>query len=502
MLYTSLLYAQGPLIDPYAASITREELKTHVYQLASETLEGRSTGSEGQKLAAAYIQEEFRKDGLTPPFRSTVDPYFQPFSLGECLWKKQSLAAGEIAFTPGKDFLFLTDPQNVSGTFPLVFAGFGIDDTAYSDYRGLEVQDKVVVAFSGEPKGKDGTYLLSGQKEPSRKSYYASKARTAAAKGAKGLIMVSQENKKYREYLKRSGDFLTRPDVTYPDTPLNDDPFVIYTGKKNGALLLNTSPRLLQQSIKETEAGQAVSSGRFTGTADIMASMECSGMSTENVIGMVLGTDLADEAVVVVAHYDHLGTNDGKIYFGADDNASGTAAVMEIAEAFVKAAQEGYQPRRTMIFLAVTAEEIGLFGSRYYSENPLVALDKTYACINIDMIGRAGTKMKETPDYIGGWAYLSPALFEITRENNAAWAPGLADRMEYRENARGGSDHYHFARNGIPSLFYFTGIHKDYHQPTDTPDKILYDRMEQIVRAIFGTAWELANTDRKLLGED
>jgi Zn-dependent M28 family amino/carboxypeptidase len=216
------------------------------------------------------------------------------------------------------------------------------------------------------------------------------------------------------------------------------------------------------------------------------------------VVGIVEGTDLRSQAVVVVAHYDHLGQSKGKTYYGADDNASGTAAVMEVAEAFAMAASEGVRPRRSVVFLAVSAEEIGLYGSKYYTLNPLFPLDSTYACVNIDMIGRASTKQTNAPDYIAASVYLSEDLLEVSQEANRTTAPDLEDRVEYKKSLRGGSDHYYFSKNGIPSIFYFAGFHPDYHEPTDTPDKILYDRMEKIVRTIFVTTWKLADREGSL----
>ncbi len=508
LLFTALFLvlravpAQDPYLHPYAETITADELKQHVYKLSSAEFAGRYTGSEGQRLAAKFIQEEFRQDGLTPPYRSVTDPYLQEFSLGKCRWAEQSLASGGISFKPRKDFVFLSDPKTIEGTFPAVFGGFGIDDTVYSDYRGMDVRGRVVLVFSGEPKDEDGKYLLSGSTEPSRKAYYGNKSRVAAEKGAEGMVVIARNNMDFKQYIRRNRANLDAPDISYPDSRPPNDFFTLYADINTGARILNTSPHMLRKAMKAMEEGEATQAGRYSGEAAIRAGKTCDGLNTENVIGMVLGTDLADEAVVLVAHYDHLGVRDGKVYYGADDNATGTAAVMEVAEAFVRAAADGYRPRRTLIFMAVSAEEIGLLGSRYYTENPLIPLEKTYACLNIDMIGRVATKLKDTTNYIGGWAYSSEELMDVVRGNNAEWAPGLSDRMEFRKNPRGGSDHYHFARNGIPSVFYFTGIHKDYHAPTDTPDKILYDRMEQIVRAIFGTAWELANSDRRLVMDE
>ncbi len=494
-----VLPAQDAYLLQYAETITKEELSEHVHYLASDELGGRFTGTEGQRMAATYIAAEFHDDGLTPPYRSITGPFTQRFYLGRCSWESQNIKAGEVSLAENEDFTFLSEPADIEGDFSLVFGGFGISDPAYSDLSALDIAGRVVVVISGEPRKADGTYLLSGNREPSSQAAYTAKARKAEKMGAVGLVVVSRDDKDFKQYVRQMEKHGGRDrNLTYPDST-GSRFFVMYSGMTAGAALLGTTEAELSAAVAAMDNDRVTQAGKFSGQAYILAKGNCRGVETENILGMVLGTDLPDEAVVVVAHYDHLGVRDGKLFPGADDNASGTAAVMEIAEAFAQAARDGLQPRRTVIFLAVTAEEIGLYGSRYYTENPLVPMSRTYACLNIDMIGRVSEKMKATPDYIGGWAYLSENLLAITNRNNAVWAPGLTDRMEFRENARGGSDHYYFARQGVPSLFYFTGIHKDYHDPGDTPSKLLYDRMEQTVRAIFGNAWELANSEKELM---
>jgi len=497
-----LLYSQETLLLQFSNSITKEELSEHVHMLASDKFDGRYTGTEGQRMAAEYIQDEFREDGLDAAFLSSSNPFFQEFKLNKCYWKEQSLTAAGIAFAAGEDFNFLSEPENITGNYPVVFAGFGIEDPLYSDYKDLDVAGKVVLVISGEPKGKDGKYLLSGKSEPSRKGYYFTKAETAAGKGAVGLIVMAREDKGFRKFAHRTEDYRKRAEISYPSQEEEKEIFTIYTNLETAAVMLSTSPETLETAMQEMDSKKLTTSGRFQGSVEINTTDECYPMNTENVIGVVPGTDLREEAVVVVAHYDHHGQKDGKIYYGADDNASGTAALMEIGEAFVEAVRGGYQPRRTVIFIAATAEEVGLYGSRYYTEHPVVPLDSTYACVNIDMIGRAWNKMKDEPQFIGGYVYGSLDLFTLVQQYNKLMAPGLKDLVEYSNHLRGGSDHYYFGSNGVPSVFYFTGIHKDYHSPTDTPDKLLYDRMETTVRAIFGTVWALANSSEKLKAED
>lgn len=498
-----LLFAQDTIPIHYSRTITAKELSEYVYKLASREYEGRYTGSKGQISAGEYIRAEFEKDGLQAPFISGTQDYMQDYTLENCRWKDQRLKVNGKEFKVGKDFLFLSDPVNIKGTFPVVFAGFGIEDSAWSDFGNIDVKGKIMLVFSGEPKDEDGFSVISGKKEPSKKAYYFSKAAVAVDKGAEGVIIIARKDADFKNYLRNAAYYNEEPEISYPSGGSQAEKkhkmaFSAFMDLKTAALLVREDPEKLKAALEEMESSHKTAAGRFNGSVEVDASSDCLAMTTGNVIGMIEGTDKKNEAVVVVAHYDHLGHKRGEIYYGADDNASGTAAVMELAEAFAQAARDGHHPDRTIIFLAVSGEEEGLYGSRYYSEHPVIPLDSTFACVNIDMIGRAETKMKDNPDYISGYAYLSKDILEVSQKNTALIAPDITDKMEFRARVRGGSDHYYFADHGIPSLFYFEGMHKDYHKPTDTADKILYDRMEKIVRIIFATTWELANRETEL----
>ena len=499
----NLLIAQDTLPIHYSRTITAKELSEYVYRLASKEYEGRYTGSKGQVKAGEYIRGEFEKDGLRAPIVSGLPHYIQDYTLDNCRWKDQRLKVNGVELNVGRDFLFLGDPVNIHGTYPVVFAGFGIEDDAYSDFRNIDVKGKIMLVFAGEPKFENGISVISGSKEPSKKAYYFSKSAVAVDKGAAGVIIIARKESDFKSYLKNQAYYNEEPEISYPSGEGGTEnkyrmAFSAYMDLETASKLIQEDPEKLSAVLEEMESSHKTAAGRFSGSVEIDATSDCLAMHTGNVIGMIEGTDKKQEAVVVIAHYDHLGEKRGKIYYGADDNASGTAAVLELAEAFGQAARDGHRPRRTVIFIAFSGEEQGLYGSRYYSEHPVISLDSTFACVNIDMIGRAETKQKGNPDYISGYSYLSEELLEISKKNSKLIDPGLEDKMEFRSHVRGGSDHYYFAEHGIPSLFYFEGIHKDYHEPTDTPDKILYDRMEKIVRIIFATTWELANSTDQL----
>lgn len=224
----------------------------------------------------------------------------------------------------------------------------------------------------------------------------------------------------------------------------------------------------------------------------------------ENVLGYIEGSDLKEELVVITAHYDHLGKHDSLVYNGADDDGSGTVATLEIAEAFMLAKKEGKGPRRSVLIMPVSGEEKGLLGSKYYTDNPVYALENTVANLNIDMIGRVD-EYHENPDYVYliGSDRLSTELHEISERVNEKH---FNLELDYTFNAKDDpnryyyrSDHYSFAKNNIPVIFYFNGVHEDYHKTTDTVEKINFEKIEKISRLVFLTAWELANRDDRPL---
>ena len=238
-----------------------------------------------------------------------------------------------------------------------------------------------------------------------------------------------------------------------------------------------------------------------------------------NVLAYIAGSDKANEVLVITSHLDHIGVEaDGQINNGADDDGSGTVAMMEIAEAFIEAKEDGNGPRRSVLFLHVSAEEKGLLGSKYYTDNPIYPLANTVANLNIDMIGRVDSLHIEQPDYIYliGSDILSDDLHDVSEKANQDYV-GLTIDYRYndpttlvyefgrwRENRYYyRSDHYHFIKNNIPAIFYFNGTHKDYHAPTDTVEKINYALLEKRTRLIFHTAWEIVNREERLtLKED
>jgi Zn-dependent M28 family amino/carboxypeptidase len=228
---------------------------------------------------------------------------------------------------------------------------------------------------------------------------------------------------------------------------------------------------------------------------------------SENVLAFIEGSEKPDEIIILSAHYDHVGMEDGEIYNGADDDGSGTVALLEIAEAFQKAVKNGQGPKRSILFLHVTGEEIGLFGSKYYTENPIFPLANTVCNLNTDMIGRIDPDKASNPNYIYliGSDKLSQELHDLSEDVAQTYSDLELDYKFNDENDPNRfyyrSDHYNFAKNNIPIIFYFNGVHEDYHKPTDTPDKIEYELMEKRTHLIFQTAWEVANREVRITAD-
>ena len=229
--------------------------------------------------------------------------------------------------------------------------------------------------------------------------------------------------------------------------------------------------------------------------------------SSENVLAFIKGSEKPDEVVVISAHLDHEGIKNGEIYNGADDDGSGTVAILEIAQAFKAAADAGKGPKRSILFLHVTGEEKGLLGSKYYTENPVYPLANTVCDLNIDMVGRIDDRHKTDPNYVYliGSDKLSTELHTLSEAVNKKYTNINLDYKYNDENDPNRfyyrSDHYNFAKHNVPIIFYFNGTHADYHKPSDTPDKINYELLENRARLVFHTAWEVANMETRIVAD-
>jgi Zn-dependent M28 family amino/carboxypeptidase len=387
------------------------------------------------------------------------------------------------------------------------FLGYGIKDTAYNDYKSIVIEENGIgIMLSGEPIDKHGQYFISGNQKPSSKAGNSIKIKEASSQGLGCLFIIvpdiEQSINRYKShYLKPTLSLLEGPNKKnsincfYISYDMADE---ILGLSKN-----NTTISKLEKKITAKKSPQSQTFSLNT-KIELISDRKHEIVTSENVMGFIEGGDKKEEIIILTAHYDHLGIKDNIVYNGADDDGSGTVALLELAEAFAKAKVMGYGPRRSILFMPVSGEEKGLLGSRYYTENPVFPLENTVANLNIDMIGRIDTNYKDDPNYVYiiGADRLSQELHYINETANSTYTE---IKLDYRFNHADDpnrfyyrSDHYNFAKNNIPIIFYFTGVHEDYHKPTDTIDKIDFNKMENIARLIYFTAWELANRDERI----
>ncbi len=510
----TLAYSQNDATK-YAESITPADLKKHLTIIASDSLEGRDTGSRGQKKAAEYVSKYFAQYGLQPAATDAdgSKSFLQKYKLYKRSWADVYVKIKGKKYEFNKDFYLngLLDEQNEIET-AVVLAGYGIEDKGYNDYANLDVKDKSVLIFDNEPKTNSDNYLLSGTGEKSKWSgpvSWREKAKLALEKGARYVFIISDKTGSDRDKEIRQRAAMARRFSAPTLKPVQENPnkiasFVI--SPDMAAEMVGSSVSKLEKIKKEiTKKGKSLSTD-IKGQVAFKAERATTIIETENVAAYLEGTDKKDEVLVISAHLDHIGiSEDGQINNGADDDGSGTVSLLEIAEAFGKAKAEGKGPRRSILFLNVTGEEKGLFGSEYYSENPLFPLKNTIADLNIDMIGRVDAAHEKDHKYVYviGSDKLSSELHAIGEEANKNHInykldytfndPKDQNRFYYR------SDHYNFAKVGIPVIFYFTGVHEDYHKPGDDVEKILFDKQAPIVKLVFYTAWELVNREGRIV---
>lgn len=480
-------------VSTYAETITAQELRDMLYVYASDEFEGRDTGEPGQKKAAEYLKQKYVDMNIASPLGGSN--YFQTVPLEKRGGTSATITIGGKIFENFENHVALTG-SNLSNyqVKDIVYAGYGIDAENYSDYREIDVSNKIVLIKAGEPKDDNGNYVTSGTSEPTKwingRQALGSKLEAARQKGAQGVILLDTESfPRYATWLKgqqgRSGRLSLKSEQA--------DMF---------ALMVNeTLATALYADIITSDKAQILNT-----TATIDISSDVTEVISENVVAYIKGSEKPDEVIVISAHLDHVGIEDGQIYNGADDDGSGTVAIVEIAQAFKEAAKNGYIPKRTILFLHVTGEEKGLLGSAYYTDiDPIFPLDNTVANLNIDMIGRTDPKREGERNYVYliGSDKLSTELHEISEDVNNKHTQIELDYTYNDENDPNRfyyrSDHYNFAKNNIPVIFYFNGTHADYHQPSDTPDKIEYDLLENRTKLVFYTAWEIANRENRIV---
>jgi hypothetical protein len=533
MLLATPLLALGAGTDPSAPcndSIRQQDLKADLFFLAGDAFQGRLTSSPGNTLAAEFISSRFERLGLKR--MGNGGTYFQRFLLSSATLgpgNKLDVPIGQMAghrFRVGEDFVPLTLSPTATVSAFVSFAGFGICDPKRErdDYQHLHLpQDqmarlpRIVLVLAHEPGENDPKSPFDGL-VMSEDSLPLTKVLKAQEKGAVGMLIVTDVHNH-----PGPENFQELARGVWPDKPPRIPHYTLRDWIERVRIpVAMISPNLAQTILRVDEAGleklARASEDLRPGSDDnplYNVSLDTDvihhTVPDRNVVAAIEGSDpkLKDEWVVISCHLDHNGADADRIFNGADDNGSGVVGLLEIAEAYALAAQQGHRPRRSVLFIAFNSEERGLLGAYAFVERPLMPLDKIVAVLNMDMIGRN----EEVPIW-GGPRFRGLAVQSAESNRNAlnllgrSYTPSLAHQIEQSNTSFGltlkqdldnnasnllrRSDHWPFLQRGVPAVFIHTGLHPDYHTPTDRPEKIEYAKMERIVRLVHQASWDLA----------
>ncbi|HEV8137410.1 MAG TPA: M20/M25/M40 family metallo-hydrolase [Pyrinomonadaceae bacterium] len=505
ILLALLLAAVGVLAQQPAAQLEPSvaRLHQHISYLASDALDGRRTGTQGANDAAHYLAGEFARLGLRPAIQKAgasrrlsvaMSQYLQPFPYvaGVTLGPANALSLGDKKFNVGQDWMPVgfSSSSHVENT-PIAFVGYGItaSELHYDDYADKRISGRIALALAGTPDG-DNPHGQYARYEGVR--WKAIAARNA---GAKALLIVTRDANLKDDRLAQLTYDNSAGDAGLPVAVVSQDLIggkAIFDGFESAA-------KKRQYMFDENS--------KVSLTIDLSRKE----VQAYNVVGILEGSDrlLKNETIIVGAHYDHLGRGgegslaprSGEIHHGADDNASGTAGVLELARLFTS---QRAKPKRTIVFMCFSGEEEGLLGSSYYVNHPVVPLASTVAMINMDMIGRMKARKliiggvgtaKEWRDLIGS-GNMTQAV-KITSTSDTAAPAGTFD-LTLQEDGYGPSDHSSFYSKQIPVLFFWTGTHNDYHKPSDTFDKINYEDEVRVLSLVARIVRDLDNAEKRL----
>jgi hypothetical protein len=501
---TKYLKNRGDDVDNFANDITADDMKKHLYIIASKEMEGRETGYEGNVKAANYIMDQLKSYDLQPV--KGQSSFLQPIALTYTSWANNKILIN------GKDFRHLWDyiafpatNNNLKNEVikEVIFLGYGIDDKKYTDYKKAKnLKGKTIMINEGEPMDAKENYIISNDTSAGDWSKNLDKKIQAAKKReVKNILVISNDIKKLMANNRRA---LLGATVELSNTlgKVFDKPNIIYISSTIAKEIIGSN----EEIIKSLRSDKIAKNKKYTPpvlSTDLNLTLEKKQSLVEgnNIATIIEGGSKKDEVIVVSAHYDHIGKKGDVLYPGADDNGSGTTTLLELAQSLSLAKKMGKTPARSILLLWMTGEEKGLLGSQFYAENPLIPIKNTVADINIDMVGRMDKKYEDQKIsdyvYVIGSDRLSTDLHKINEDVNNKYTQFIMD-YTYNDEADPNryyyrSDHYNFAKKGIPAIFFFTGVHDDYHQPGDTPDKIGYERMAKVGKHIFYLAWEIAD---------
>ncbi|MDR2038894.1 MAG: M28 family peptidase [Bacteroidales bacterium] len=481
LLVPIVVFGQDKTALHYASLIDSSNMKVTLARLASDEFEGRGTGEKGGELTVSYISE-YLKDKKIPAGNN--GSYIQ--NIGAKVREKGNKCFFLDNFDYQEDYSYenMIMHDTIISSDHLLFVGYGVYSATYNDFESVDISGKVIMMLNDQPVNKFG---LNYAIHPKSEDYLT-------AKRPKVIIRVRQ-------------DFRTYSSHSYKQILFRDEKESIpelFVNERLANKILEPTGKTVKQIAYEVEKTGAPPSVKIDKTVIFNGNNRYLDAKANNVIGFIEGSDLKDEYVVISAHHDHDGKPYNTVYNGADDNASGVSSVLEIASVLAKAKKEGKGPRRSVIILFPAAEEKGLYGSQYYAEHPLYPLEKTIACVNIDMVGRVSYDY-ETRDnnyvYLVNHKTMSGNLTGLVEEINKN---SLRLTLDYTYTSPGDiqryfsrSDQYNFAQKGVPSIMFTSGEHKDYHKPTDDYELIDFNGAWKRTRLAFLLIWELANADKE-----
>ena len=508
---------------PENDSIRKAEMRADLFFLASDEMRGRLVGTPENRLAAEFIKSRFERAGLKPAGRD--GSFFQRFNLATATlgddneFGVTSHDGPTLRLRPGQDYYPMRFSPSGHSSGDLVFAGFGITspERSYDDFDD-SVDGKIVMVMMHEPGERQPESPFDGVVS-SEASRDLRKAQYAQVRGAVGILYVADVHNH-----PGPSNFEAQAAGYWPDTPRRVERYTLARWMDRVEIPAATISRALARrlvkgsgrSLEDLALASETTSGFAPvalpgSTVSLQVAVDRHITPDRNVVAMVEGSDpqLRDEWVLVTAHYDHEGADGTTIYNGADDDGSGIVALIEIAEAYALAAAAGQRPRRSVLFAAWDAEERGLLGAWAYTEAPLAPLARTRAVLNMDMIGRneevregGGRRFRgldlqtaeenNTSINIMGYTF-SPKLAKVIEQANAGY--DLRLKMDYDNNPSNllrRSDQWPFINNGVPAIFFHTGLHPDYHTRFDRPERINYDKMETIARLVHQVSWMMA----------
>ena len=496
LLLSSFCFGQKRQIIKIASTVSTERLKKSLYYLASEQLEGRVMGSKGDTLASEYVVDCFKENNLVAPYKNGTS-YFQAVNAFKKNLSQSEFIIGNKKFENWNGWAFsMRNTETVQlDNIPVVFAGYGIENNLYNDFANIDVKGKAVLLLTGQPQDSKGIYLLSGTNQPANISSYQ---KVLKEKGAV-LVMLYHKTFATESLTQRKLSFQTVYKI--PFLQQNNLP-VLMLSEERANELLATSVKTIKGLAHDITNSLHPQSFNINSSIGCHIQIDITEEKAPNVIGVINGSDTSADCIILSAHHDHVGRDGNDIYYGAVDNASGTVAIMEIANLMNKAVEKGFKPKRTIIFASFTGEEKGLLGSYHFATNPLFPIEKTRAVLNIDMMGRVDTFYSgKRAD--SSYAYilvedtlnrgLRNALFSANKKIGKLKLDTYYEQPQYKQRRVLGSDQYPFYLKGVPFIRIDCGFSKDYHQPTDTPDKINYELLSEQVKLAFLTTWNIAN---------